>query len=128
MATQHPLLYLLTLLAILLPANASAPAPLTNDHVADDGSHGPLSTPNIDHNADANNGTAGTAASSDMMGDQPATVQLGAGFIVGCVLGVIFYVVAKAGTRLVKRRLAHRRERRRAASAEEATEGILVEV
>lgn len=45
----------------------------------------------------------------DVIGDQPVTVQIGAGFIVGCVIGVVVYTTGRISSRVLQRILAERR-------------------
>lgn len=70
----------------------------------------------------------GSAASGDVIAAQPVTVQLGAGFIVGCVVGVILYGMMKVGSRLVERRMVPRGAGRIRERGREMEVAVLVEV
>lgn len=72
--------------------------------------------------------TGGTADSGDVLASQPVTIQLGAGFIVGCVVGVMLYGMMKVGSRLVERRLMPRGSSRVRERGREMEEAVLVEV
>lgn len=72
--------------------------------------------------------TGGTSDSGDVLASQPVTVQLGAGFIVGCVAGVILYGMIKVGSRIVERRMVPRGESRTRDRGREMEEAVLVEV
>ncbi|PSR82807.1 hypothetical protein BD289DRAFT_297465 [Coniella lustricola] len=89
--------------ALALPQNPDG-SPSINDGI-------PYSDSNGDDN-DNGNGNAGsshtgsgggsgsgsgggTLSSNNLLGNQPATVQLGAGFVVGCVMGVALYVIGR---------------------------------
>lgn len=115
-------LLLLTILAILQPVAATTSS--SDPSLSYDG-HGPLS--DITPGNDSGTGTSSSGKSSvDVIGSQPMTVQLGAGFIVGCVFGVIVY-----GTTRIGLRVAQRRERRTRDSVEgerEREEAVLVDV
>lgn len=56
------------------------------------------------------------------------TVQLGAGFVVGCVIGVIIYGATRVGLRLMQGRVTPRTERRTRRRGREMGEAVLLEV
>lgn len=128
MTAQLPLPPLLSLLvsslAVLTQPTSAAPLRTRADEtVSADGGHSPLSVSNTDGaGASSNDGTASSSDTS-VIGDQPATVQLGAGFIVGCVIGVMLYTATRLLTRLLRRRMAARSERQ---TRQQAGDGILV--
>lgn len=111
-------LLLLSLLSLLLdPALATMPPNGLDD------------TPQPISPSGSGSGDGASSGSSDIIGGQPATVQLGSGFIVGCVIGVILYTVVKLSMRIVRSTLAERRRSRgEGGSNNTMGEGLLIEV
>lgn len=126
----HILLNILAIFSLLQQA-ATFPITARLDSSGVDGSHGPLSIPKTNDAGDSTgggDGTDGQVGSTQVIADQPATVQLGAGFIVGCVIGVVLYTVTRLGKRVVQQSVVERRERGRGDPGELAEQRVLVEV
>lgn len=126
---SHVLCAFLTLLSLLCPAFATVPsAGETGGGSSGVYSQGLSGNPDDDDNSSRGdsdiNGSVGNTGSMDLIGYQPATVQLGSGFIVGCVIGVIVYTIWQVSIKIVRRSTAERRAR----EAEHIMEGVLVEV
>lgn len=119
-----PLLAALQLLLAILTivqsvgATSDDSSPFYDDHGGLTNGHEPI-------NDGSPGGSSQGGDSVEVIGSQPATVQLGAGFIVGCILGVILYGTTRIGLRLVRRRGSRTRERER---NEGMTEAVLVDV
>lgn len=111
------LLLLITLInsTLALPTNSSY---RLRRQDADNGSSSTGSDPGNDASGGSNN--MGTAASSSSSGSgsmsalskEPVTVQLGAGFIIGCVLGVVGYAIVKLIMKMVRGGMEVSAERR----------------
>lgn len=79
---------------------------------------------------DNSNGDDDSASSSgSLLGNQPATVQLGSGFIVGCVVGVVLYTVVRISMRMFKRSRGNRPRREQEVSGGGApVQGVMFQV
>lgn len=105
---------LAALLALLHPAIAGG---ADNPSGMSDGI--PLSDPSFDGgDSSSTNGTDSSSGSSSsgsvgVIGTQPATVQLGSGFIVGCVMGVIMYAAWRLCHKVARSDVVLRIRRRR---------------
>lgn len=98
-------------------------------------SNGPSSDPDKSGSTDdggggglAQTGTTGTTTaggmySMDVIGEQPVTVQLGAGFIAGCVIGVVVYTMGRISLRVYQRTREERRRAQTASGAEDPEDG-----
>lgn len=120
-------LLLLTLLSLLLD---TALASLSSNGIDDTTqTFGPSGSSSGSGSGSGTGTGSGGSGSTDIIGGQPATVQLGSGFIVGCVIGVILYTVVRLSMRVVKSTLADtRRNRGEEANNNAMREGVLVEV
>lgn len=104
MAQSAPLLLLVVFLNLLSPALAVSNSGGEGSPPLSDGGAGDLEG---DGSYDDSGGTSGD--SMNIIGGQPVTVQLGSGFIVGCVIGVVLYTTARLSKRIFQSTRAERR-------------------
>lgn len=68
---------------------------------------------NDDANAMVPSSSDSNSYSMSALSGEPVTVQLGAGFIIGCVLGVVGYVLVRLAIRMIRGGMEVSSERRR---------------
>lgn len=89
------LLLLVVLLNLLGPALAVSSSDGVDGTPQANGSEGDVEG---DSSSDGSDG--GSPDSMNIIGGQPVTVQLGSGFIVGCVMGVVLYTGARLSKKM----------------------------
>lgn len=103
MAQSAPLLprcrIFLLLLVVLLNLLGPALAVSSSDGVDSSTPQSNSSEGDVQGDSSSDGSDGGSPNSMNIIGGQPVTVQLGSGFIVGCVIGVVLYT----GVRLSKR-------------------------
>lgn len=126
MCGLSPLLHVLHLLLInlvILPLKVAA-SRASNLSNRDDRT---LADPQPTNGGNAG-GNAQSTDSDDIIGSQPVTAQLGAGFIVGCVVGIMLYGVTRISLKLWQGTVVPRRVRRARRRETERQEAVIVDV
>lgn len=124
-----PFLHQFSLLASLLVFQSVSASSSDSSHLEQRQGTLPGALPSTIGSTEGTLGSTGaTADSGDVLASQPVTIQLGAGFIVGCVVGVILYGMMKVGSRLLERRIMPRERSRVRERGREMEEAVSVEV